>query len=259
MPFTVSHLTAVLPLRTRDGLARVLPAAPLAAGAMVPDLPAIVGENWLRSLTHSLPAALTLDVALAAVAVAIWRLGIRPAVSWLAPALAARWDRSPPWRPAAAWWWWWYVAAAVGALTHVVWDAFTHSGEGAAAWFPVLSGHFRLFYLLQLVSSVLGLAYVLVWTRSWWLRTAGRAEGVRLDPARLAAATLAVASAALVGASWRGWLAVHSPGDDRSGSGGALTEVFFGLICGALVGVLVLSASYWVKQAVRTQRQGEEF
>ena len=33
---------------------------------------------------------------------------------------------------------WWYVSAALGALTHVVWDAFTHLDRWGMRLFPVL-------------------------------------------------------------------------------------------------------------------------
>jgi hypothetical protein len=251
VPFTVSHLAAVLPLRGRSGRLSRLPVAPLVVGAMVPDLPAVVGENWLRPRTHGLPAAVTLDVVLTLVVVVIWALGVKPAVVTVAPALAARWDPAPRWRPMTAWWW--YVAAALGSLTHVVWDAFTHSGEGAAVWFPELSGHGVLFFALQLGSSALGLAYVLLWSRSWWRRTAARADGARLASGRFHVAVLTLALAGLVGA-WRRSVGVHAAGAGWLEPGGAVGELVFGLICGALVGALLLAAAYrawWVVRRLR--------
>lgn len=253
VPFTVSHLAAVLPLRGRAGRLGRLPLAPLVVGAMVPDLPAVVGENWLRPRTHGLPAAVTLDVALTLVVVVVWALGVKPAVVAVAPALAARWDPAPRWRPTTAWWW--YVAAALGSLTHVVWDAFTHSGEGAAVWFPELSGQGGLFFALQLGSSALGLAYVLVLTRSWWLRTADRADGARLASGRFRAAVLTLALAALAGA-WRRSEGAPALGTGWLEPGGAVGEVVFGLICGALVGALLLAAAYRASRVARRLRGG---
>ena len=66
------------------------------------------------------------------------------------------------------------LAAVVGILTHLVWDAFTHSGSSVVQAIPLL--HARLGPLevsswLQHLSSIGGLLAIAVWARSWARRS----------------------------------------------------------------------------------------
>lgn len=78
MPFTPSHVAAILPLRGR--LSGTLPFAALAIGSVAPDLPYYLpGLNVLSAFTHRAWAVPSIDVALGLTAWLLWR--------WLAPAL----------------------------------------------------------------------------------------------------------------------------------------------------------------------------
>ncbi|GAA2751542.1 DUF4184 family protein [Kitasatospora cinereorecta] len=147
MPFTLSHVAAVLPL-VRDGRGRgQLVAAGLVTGAMVPDLP-YFADSLLRGtyrygcLTHRWWAAPTVDVALSAALVA----GAR--ALWRVPGESGR--------PG-----WFAVSAALGAATHLGWDAFTHEGRAGVRVLPVLArpvAGVPLYTVLQYGTSLLGLA-----------------------------------------------------------------------------------------------------
>jgi hypothetical protein len=66
------------------------------------------------------------------------------------------------------------VAVVLGALTHVVWDAFTHSGMWGTRMLPWLStsvGGLALYRWLHVASSVIGLAGLAWFAVRWW-RTA---------------------------------------------------------------------------------------
>lgn len=244
MPFTVSHVAAVLPLRARPGWAAALPAAPLVIGSMAPDLPTAAGLPGWRSATHGLVAAISLDVAITLVLVAVWVLVLRPAVADALPALASRWAaprRRPTtvagrWRGAAGW----YVAAALGSLTHVLWDGLTHGGEGVALW-PVARNYQEIFPVLQLVSSVLGLAVLAVWAARWW---ADRRPAVPARPAVRArllvpAATVAATTSAVVAGLRYAARAANPVASVVEGS--PWVEAAFGALSG-LLGALVLLA-----------------
>lgn len=163
MPFTVSHIAAVLPIRKYTPL----PFAALAVGSMSPDLPYYLpGLVWVGQWTHELWAVPTLDLFLG-LSLWLWWRTATPGLRFLAPGwVRSRWQ-PPSWRDAP----WWAVAVAVlaGALTHLGWDAFTHHDGTAVAHLTFLqqpyatpAGNVYAFTLAQHLSTVVGLT-VLGW------------------------------------------------------------------------------------------------
>ncbi|MFJ8331249.1 DUF4184 family protein, partial [Streptomyces sp. NPDC094437] len=163
MPFTLSHAAAVLPAVRADGTgrARLIPAV-LIAGSFSPDLTyyaasVVAGAMEFGEVTHSFAGVFTVDVLITWALVALWLLLREPLVALLprarqpgpatllrcgtrrarlSPALAARW----------------YASAVVGALTHVVWDAFTHLDRWGMRVFPALADELAgapLYWYLQ--------------------------------------------------------------------------------------------------------------
>ncbi|WP_073952481.1 DUF4184 family protein [Streptomyces kebangsaanensis] len=149
MPFTLSHAAAVLPAVRGDGTGRgrLVPAV-LVAGSFAPDMTyyaagAVPGAMEFGAVTHSLPGVLTLDVLVAWALVGLWLVVREPLVALLPRPLQGRTAAlvrcgTPRARVEASSVAWWYVSAALGALTHVVWDEFTHPGRWGMRQFPVL-------------------------------------------------------------------------------------------------------------------------
>ncbi|KUO22783.1 DUF4184 family protein [Streptomyces dysideae] len=149
MPFTLSHAAAVLPAVRTDGTgrARLVPAV-LVAGSFAPDMTyyaasVLSGAMEFGDVTHSFPGVFTVDVVIAWALVGVWLLIREPLVALLPGArqgrVAALLRCGTPRariRPTSVLWW--YVSAALGALTHVVWDAFTHLDRWGMRVFPVL-------------------------------------------------------------------------------------------------------------------------
>ncbi|MBT2417580.1 DUF4184 family protein [Streptomyces sp. ISL-22] len=149
MPFTLSHAAAVLPAVRTDGTGRgTLVPTVLVAGSFSPDMTyyaasALPGAMEFGEVTHSFAGVFTVDVLVTWALVGLWLLLREPLVALLPvrrqPRVAtllrcgaprARVRLSPAVR--------WYVSAALGALTHVVWDAFTHLDRWGMRLFPVL-------------------------------------------------------------------------------------------------------------------------
>ena len=192
MPFTPSHAVVALPfIRTP-----LVPAA-IAVGAMAPDLPLFVRFSPLGyGRTHDL-AWLPATVLLALALLLAWRCVLRPAARelsprWLAGRLPAEWDRgaagslrdtlgvrtvrapgrpqrrSVSWRAVALL----VVSLALGVVSHIAWDLFTHEGRGGVDLFPALAeqwGPLAGYKWLQHGSSVVGLAILAV-SAVLWLR-----------------------------------------------------------------------------------------
>jgi hypothetical protein len=171
MPFTISHVAAVVPFSRPLARWRLLSATII--GSMVPDFGFLMPWRPARIETHSAIALLTFCLPVGLATFWIFQRMIKTAVMEVLP------DHTySRWRPLAApadfsslkqW-----VLAALGilggAVTHLVWDAFTHEGARGVRMIPALedpavdfAGH-RLMGapLLEDASSLVGLAVVLV-------------------------------------------------------------------------------------------------
>lgn len=176
MPFTPSHAVVALPfVRTR-----LVPAA-IAIGAMAPDLPLFLrGMVPDYAMTHE-PLWLLPTTALALVLLLAWRCVLRPAVRelcprWVATRLPRGWDAGyrsglrETLGGGGIGLLWLLVSLALGVVTHIAWDLFTHEERlGVQVW-PVLEdqwGPLPGVKWLQYASGVVGLgvlaAFALVW------------------------------------------------------------------------------------------------
>jgi hypothetical protein len=187
MPFTLSHIAAVLPMQsgTRTGVGeRTGPfiASALVFGSMAPDAVLFFDLSLgplhiTRDETHSaVPGVLLIDLALTATAVAVWHLLLlRPLLALLPDGVRAKLEGPllprPPRRaelPGLAGWF--IVSSWLGSLTHIFWDAWTHhSDPGVAHVAPFLRDQAAFgrpwFVLLQYASTVVGGLAMLWWAR----------------------------------------------------------------------------------------------
>ncbi|WP_461030986.1 DUF4184 family protein, partial [Streptomyces sparsus] len=177
MPFTLSHAVAALPGIRRDGGGRgpLVPSA-LVAGTMAPDTVYFAdsvapGVMRLGEVTHSAVGVLTLDVVVAGLLVVCWLLVRGTLVALLPGGVQGRVGRLAGWGrwrgravlPLAGWF---AVSAALGAMTHVVWDAFTHPGRWGVRAVPVLDhvvAGWPLYSHLQYGSSAVALLLLAGW------------------------------------------------------------------------------------------------
>ncbi|MFF8967968.1 DUF4184 family protein [Streptomyces sp. NPDC014995] len=191
MPFTLSHAAAVLPAVRTDGTGRgrLVPAV-LVAGSFSPDMTyyaasVVSGAMEFGDVTHSFAGVFTVDVLVAWALVGLWLLVREPLVALLprarqgrAAALTRCGAPRARVRPSALLWW--YVSATLGALTHVVWDEFTHLDRWGMRMFPVLGETVAgspLYWYLQYGGSAVA-AGVLVVFVAYALRRAPAAEPV---------------------------------------------------------------------------------
>lgn len=267
MPFTPSHIAAVVPLiASSDRVRRYLDPWALAMGAMVPDLPIFL--PFLPDYTdwHSWLGLVTIDPLAVLILLPLFHLVLRdPLIALLPPSLAARAHRltpsAGPGRPAS-------VASApavtqlrapdrlrflpmvlgavVGSATHLLWDSFTHSA-GVVNWgswlYVSIFGAIPLFRLLQYVSSAIGLV-VVVW---WAWRGLSRMPAVpvpdrlRISP-RTRLTVLVCAALGIVGGALL-WPLVDEP-NPAFGLAAVLTKTGAGTVIGLCL-VLACYAVVW--------------
>ena len=103
--------------------------AALAAGSVSPDLlyflPVAGVPRWVPD-THAAQGVVTTDLLLGISAWIVWRL-LSPPLRELCPeGIRGRWSLP---RPTRVWWVLVPIGVMIGAVTHVVWDEFTHAGR----------------------------------------------------------------------------------------------------------------------------------
>ena len=213
MPFTPSHIAAVLPFARTP-----LQPAALALGAMVPDLFYYVPLDVPRGLTHSWLGVVTIDLAAALVLFFLWEFVFRAPVIdfgplWLRRRMSTRYRMPQTLKALGIFAALLAGAALLGSATHVVWDSLTHAGPVVDAL--RLNGVYRV---AQHVSTVVGLLALGVFTLFWCRRTEPRDSAPsRLSGAQRRNGVLLVLASGLVVALvvWirgivRGWTPVDS-------------------------------------------------
>jgi hypothetical protein len=176
MPFTVSHIAAVLPGHRMLSRARVFSAAVI--GSMVPDFGLLLPVLPSRVETHSLLGLFSFCLPVGLIAYWVTLVLIKPAMLQIVPDGAyARVRAMDATAPDAGLGGWLYAALAIvfGAITHLIWDAFTHEHAGGVRMFPVLKdygpevvGHtLQLYAWLQYGSSLVGLIVVIAALVLW--------------------------------------------------------------------------------------------
>ena len=170
MPFTLSHPATVLPFGRLLARWRLLSA--VVVGSMVPDFGRFLPWQPTRFETHSADALLTfcLPVGLATYWLFQWLIKA-PLIELLPSGAYARWRETSAAADVTSIKQWGLAGCGVlfGAVTHLVWDAFTHEGARGMRMFPALEdpvvelGGHRLVgaHLLQDVNSVVGLVVVI--------------------------------------------------------------------------------------------------
>lgn len=266
MPFTLSHAAAVLPAVRADGTGRgrLVPAV-LVTGSFSPDLTYFAASVLPQAMeygtvTHSFPGVFTIDVAVAWALVGLWLFLREPLVALLprarqGPTATLLRCGTPRARVTPSLLLRWYASAALGALTHVVWDAFTHHDRWGVRLFPVLDSELRgspLYWYLQYGGSALAAVIIAGFVHHALRRTrAGRPTGVPVLSVRdrwLACAV--IGGCATVGAAqrllrwWAHWGSTAKPWE-------VIPTLCFGIGAGLLPGLLLYAAG------VRAWRPGE--
>jgi len=187
MPFTLSHPAAVIPLRRPLGRRAVLSA--LVIGSMTPDFAYFVGVQSLRASTHTLASIAWFSLPLGWIAYLGFQFVLkRPAVFLLPRGFRARLDAAPKLQA------FWPVTGclAIGALTHIGWDSFTHDSGALVQRLPLLR-HLWVelwgvpvgsYQILQHGSTLLGIAGIAGSVAAWIGRTPARELGVSSDSER---------------------------------------------------------------------------
>jgi Domain of unknown function (DUF4184) len=188
MPYTIAHVAAVLPFSRYLKSRQLLSAA--IVGSMAPDFGIFLPVHLSRSETHSLPALVTFILPAGLASYWLFQLVLKPAILAVLPdrpyqiarpfSVPADIGKLMPWFLAAA-------GILLGALTHLVWDTFTHEGARGMRMLPALDelmlgarGHQLAGQrFLQEISSLVGFAIIFWWVGRAVRRGTAEATGPR--------------------------------------------------------------------------------
>ncbi len=162
MPFTPAHAAAVIPLARRFPRLFSLPA--LVVGSLSPDFEYFVRLRPVRSISHDLIGIPLLCLPTGLVVLLVFdRIMKRPLIQltprWMRLRLLSDAAPLPLCTPGA--WMRVVVSIAVGALTHLIWDGFTHEDGWFVLRSSLLTGSFgtglRVYKILQHLSTFIGM------------------------------------------------------------------------------------------------------
>jgi Domain of unknown function (DUF4184) len=264
MPFTVSHVAAVLPAYRPLSRARLFSAAVI--GSMVPDFGLLLPGMVPRWETHSLGALWTFSLPVGMVAFALTVLLIAPALTEVLPDRAyarlrlseAKAPSRPLWRTLV------YAAPVIvlGAVTHLLWDGFTHENARGVRMFPILDefgpeldGHtLHLFRWLQYASSIAGLVAVIV-ALLVWMHHAPSAAAARM-PRRLGSLErriwsggyIVVALSGIAASAWRAHAQMSA-----SAAGLKIGAIAIGAMRASAVSLVLVSVFVLLRLRIRGQ------
>jgi hypothetical protein len=190
MPFTFAHPAAVVPLARP--LARWLGShgvlSALVVGSMTPDIAFLLPIGVSRAQSHSVSGLLWCCLPVGLFVFLVFHLLLkRPLIHVLPPHGFARLHQyahpgeAVSWRllPSIL------LCLLIGAITHLVWDSFTHRGSYGVQALPFLRMHLftgggfwvYLYTALQWISSVIGLGLLAWWAWRWLRATPAPDDG----------------------------------------------------------------------------------
>lgn len=140
MPFTLTHIAAILPVAVVSR--RALPFSALVIGSMIPDLPLFIARPVTYATTHSIPGLFIACLPLGLACLLTFQYVMkRPLFALMPDAIRGRCASlaipcvEPSFRLFASA----SMAIVIGAASHVFWDSFTHRGRWGTRLFPWLN------------------------------------------------------------------------------------------------------------------------
>ncbi|NMM48865.1 DUF4184 family protein [Marinigracilibium pacificum] len=184
MPFTVSHISAVILFTNR----RWLSLSGLIVGSMIPDFEYFLRMALYSKYSHTLEGVFLFDLPVGLAFCFIYHLVCKKFIIDNSPEIIR--SRMIQYRDFD---WINYfkqryfiviISIVIGSLTHVIWDSFTHgSGYFVQEYqflrtrIPVFNTSFPVFYIYQHLSTIIGLAFFVKWFISLEVNNVERKSG----------------------------------------------------------------------------------
>lgn len=245
MPFTLAHPIAAAPIWLLSQ--RKLDLLALAIGTMIPDFQYFIALKPVRAIGHSLPGVFIEGVPCSLVLLLVFHYVLKYPLLALAPSGVA--DRLPPMRRFSLFplsqLFIIIVSIAIGGISHIIWDDFTHSTGWFVVRFPLLQSKIfslSVYKLLQYGSGILGLCGLSIWFLVWLLKTQPRQQSKEMLPVRW---KLLATGCILLTSCMFALIAVNLHLAEDGSFSGIVVRAVIGSISGLLLGCLFYSAAFW--------------
>lgn len=244
MPFTLAHPIAAAPIWLLSK--RKLDLLALAIGTMIPDLQYFIALKPVRTIGHSLPGVFIEGLPCSLVLLLVFHWVLKYPLRALAPSYVA--DRLPPIGRFSLFPFSQFLiiiaSIAIGGISHILWDDFTHSTGWFVVKFPLLQFQIfslPLYKLLQYGSGIFGLCGLSIWFLVWLLKTQPRQSKQAL-PVRW---KLLATSCILLTSCILALIAVKLHLAEDGSFSGIVVRAVIGSISGLFLGCLFYSALFW--------------
>jgi hypothetical protein len=250
MPFTLAHPIAAAPIWLCSKKRLHLPS--LFVGSMIPDIEYFLTLQPNRTIGHTLLGILIQGLPFSIVLLLIIRYVLmRPFLALLPRKIAQRFPTPKSYFPLQ------FlhlfnvvVSVLIGAVSHLVWDDFTHDGAWFVAHSKLLQSQFGsvpIYKLLQYGSGVFGVFALLLWL-SIWLNQAKSCNRIETLAPRWRSVTIICIALCTVLFSWVA-VEIHRIASETFKD--ALVRAVIGCISGLFLGLLLYSAVFWILKSFK--------
>jgi hypothetical protein len=246
MPFTLAHPIAALPLWLGSG--KRLNLMGLMVGTIVPDLAYFLALRPIESFSHTLPGALTQGLLEGLVLFGMIQYGLMRPLLVIVPQTIAQRCQNFRYRDRSnlAYLIILVISIWLGAISHIVWDSFTHPTGWVVQhlwWLQWAIGRWPIYKLLQYGSGLLGLVGLWVWARQSWSQVTVEHSVESLSMRGKAIVWCGIGLTAVL---MMGFAIVRdaTPGEGMAAIG---VRAIIGAISGSFVGLVMSAIGFWMK------------
>jgi hypothetical protein len=249
MPFTLAHPIATVPIWF--GSNQKLNLASLTIGSMIPDADYFLFLYPVKTIGHTFPGIFIQGVPYSIVLLLVIRYVLmRPFLALIPLQLARKFPPSRKYFPLQLFDLANIVASiAIGATTHLIWDAFTHSGSSSVVqhseFLKSTIGSLPIYKLLQYFGGIFGLVALSLWLANWLYRSASYHRVETLAPWWRVIAIVGIGYCAFGVA----WFAVQ---DNREPFVNFFVRSLIGGISGLCLGLLLYSVIFWLVNSLNS-------
>lgn len=247
MPFTLAHPIATVPIWW--GSKQKLHLASLAIGSMIPDADYFLLLYPIKTIGHTFPGIFIQGIPYSIVLLlAIRYVLLRPFLALIPLQLARKFPPPKKYFPLQI-----FelvnivLSIAIGAATHLIWDAFTHSGDSVVHSELLKSklGSLPIYTLLQYGGGIFGLVALSLWLANWLHRAELHHRVETLAPGWRVIAIIGIVYCAFGVA----WVAVQ---DNREPFVNFSVRSLIGGMSGTFIGLLLYSTIFWILNSFRS-------
>ncbi|WP_373538564.1 DUF4184 family protein [Chamaesiphon sp.] len=247
MPFTLAHPIAAVPIWW--GSKQKLHLASLAIGSMIPDADYFLFLYPSKTIGHTFHGIFIQGVPYSIVLLLVIRyVLLRPFLALIPLKLAQKFPSPKQYFPLSIFELFnIMLSIAIGAATHLIWDALTHTGDSGihSEFLKLTIGSLQVYTLLHYGGGIFGLVALSFWLATWLHRAKLHQRVETLAPGWRVLAIIGIVYCALGVA----WIAAQ---DNREPFVNFHVRSLIGAMSGVFLGLLLYSIVFWICSSFRS-------